>query len=280
VINTATHRAVGVCYCRHKMSHVGKACDAPMAKQKFESCIFTAEEERDYLKLYLGPTMAREGLAEKKIIVWDHNRDLLVHRVNTIYNDPEAAKYAWGAGYHCYETWTGGQPMFENVGVVNEAYPDKKLLFTEGCAESFNPEHYQYWPNAEQYGRSMINAFNNGTVGWTDWNILLDEKGGPNHVENFCFAPIHANTVTGELIRTPSYYYIGHFSKFIRPNAKRIASASSRSQLLCTAFMNEDGSIVTVVMNQSDNAIRYRLIDRNKSADQTIPARAIQTLVY
>jgi ferredoxin len=29
VIRTARHRAVGVCYCRHKMMHVGRACDAP-----------------------------------------------------------------------------------------------------------------------------------------------------------------------------------------------------------------------------------------------------------
>ena len=83
----------------------------------------------------------------------------------------------------------------------------------------------------------MINDFNNGTVGWTDWNILLDEKGGPNHVENFCFAPMHADTQTGELIYTPSYYYIGHFSKFIRPNAKRLNTVSSRSHLLSTSFI-------------------------------------------
>ena len=30
VMQTATHRGVGVCYCRHKISHVGSACDAPM----------------------------------------------------------------------------------------------------------------------------------------------------------------------------------------------------------------------------------------------------------
>jgi ferredoxin len=29
VIRTATHRGVGVCYCRHKMAHVGRSCDAP-----------------------------------------------------------------------------------------------------------------------------------------------------------------------------------------------------------------------------------------------------------
>ncbi len=252
----------------------------PMAKQRWESCIFTAEEERDFLKLHLGPTMAQHGLGDKKIVVWDHNRDLINHRVDVIYKDPEAAKYAWGTGFHWYETWAGGKPMHENVGVVNECYPDKKLLFTEGCAENFDPERYQDWTNAERYGSAMINDFNNGTVGWIDWNILLDEKGGPNHAGNYCFAPVHANTATGKLIYTPAYYCIGQFSKFIRPNARRIASTSSRSQLLCTSFVNDDGSMVTVVMNQSEAPVRYRLIVGTKSADQAIPARAIQTLLY
>jgi len=252
----------------------------PMATQKWESCIYTAEEERDFLKLYLGPTMAQQGFAEKNIIVWDHNRDLINQRVNVIYSDPEAAKYAWGTGFHWYETWAGGTPMFDNVGAVNESYPDKKLLFTEGCVESFNAERYQYWPNAERYGASMINDFNNGTVGWTDWNILLDENGGPNHVGNFCFSPVHANTITGELIFTPSYYYIGHFSKFIRPNAKRVSTVSSRSLLLSTTFVNVDGSMVTVVMNQSDAPVTYKLVVGSNSAVQTIPARGIQTLIY
>jgi glucosylceramidase len=56
-----------------------------MATQKWESCIFTAEEERDFLKNFLGPTMEREGLTDKKIVVWDHNRDLMNHRANTIF---------------------------------------------------------------------------------------------------------------------------------------------------------------------------------------------------
>jgi glucosylceramidase len=252
----------------------------PMATQTWESCIFTAEEERDFLKLYLGPTMAQQGLADKNIIVWDHNRDLINHRIHVIYKDPEAAKYAWGTGFHWYETWTGGKQMYENVRAVYESYPDKKLLFTEGCAEHFNVEHYQYWSNAERYGSAMINDFNNGTVGWTDWNILLDEKGGPNHVGNFCFAPVHANTASGKLMYTPSYYYIGHFSKYIRPNAKRISTVSSRSQLQSTSFVNDDGSIVTVVLNQSDKPVTYKLIVASQSAEQTIPARGIQTVVY
>lgn len=252
----------------------------PMAVQIWESAIYSAEEERDFLRDHLGPVMEKAGLGDKNIVVWDHNRDLITHRANTIFEDPEASKYAWGIGFHWYETWTGGEPMFDNLRNIAESYPDKKLLFTEGTNEKFSRERYQYWPNAERYGNSMINDFNAGTVGWTDWNILLDQNGGPNHVGNFCFAPIHGDTETGELIYTPTYYYIGHFSKFIRPDAQRISTTSSRSSLLATSFINKDGSVATVVMNQSDSAIEYNFILESSAAELTIPAHAMQTLVY
>lgn len=252
----------------------------PMATQRWESMIYTAEEERDFLKNHLGPVMETEGLGDKNIVVWDHNRDLISHRANTIFEDPEASKYAWGIGFHWYENWTGGENMYDNLAIVTESYPSKKLLFTEGANENFSAEKYQYWPNAERYGRSMIQDFNRGAVGWTDWNILLDQNGGPNHVQNFCFAPIHADTNTGELIYTPTYYYIGHFSKFIRPNAKRISTASSRSSLLTTSFKNTDDKIATIVMNQSDDEIVYNFIVGDLETSITIPARAMQTLTY
>lgn len=251
----------------------------PMAVQRWESCIYTAEEERDFLKNHLGPTMEAEGLGDKKIVVWDHNRDLINNRANTIFDDPEASKYAWGIGFHWYENWAGGDPMFSNLGHVQESYPDKKLLFTEGCNERFDANKYQFWPNAERYGKSMINDFNKGTVGWTDWNILLDQNGGPNHVGNFCFAPIHGDTEKGELIYTPSYYYIGHFSKFVRPGAVRVSTVPSRSHLLATSFLNKDGSLVSVVMNQSDQEITYKYYLQSKYTEMTIPARAMQSLI-
>jgi glucosylceramidase len=252
----------------------------PMAVQRWESCIYSAEEERDFLKNHLGPTLEREGLGDKRIVVWDHNRDLINHRANTIFEDPEAAKYAWGIGFHWYETWAGGDPMFSNLGNIKESFPTKNLLFTEGCQEGFREDRYQFWPHAERYGRSIINDFNNGTVGWTDWNILLDQTGGPNHVGNYCFAPIHGDTDTGELIYTPTYYYIGHFSKFIRPGAKRISTVSSRSHLLSTTFVNEDQSMVSVVMNQSDEPIDYKLyVGASQAVSLNIPAHAIQTVV-
>lgn len=252
----------------------------PMAVQRWESCIYTAEEEKDFLKNYLGPTLKKEGLGDKKIIVWDHNRDLISERANTIFEDEEAAKYAWGIGFHWYETWTGGLPKYDNLKNIKESYPSKNMMFTEGCQEGFDTERMYYWPNAERYGNSMINDFNSGVVGWTDWNILLDERGGPNHVQNFCFAPIHANTKTGELTYTPTYYYIGHFSKFINPGAKRVSTTTSRTSLESTSFLNPDGSLITVVMNKTDSNISYKLAIGNCESVIEILPHAMQTIIY
>ncbi len=252
----------------------------PMATQRWESCIYTAEEERDFLKNWLGPTLEKEGLGEKNIVVWDHNRDLMTHRAGVIFEDPEAARYAWGMGFHWYEPWSGGDPMYDNVAEVRNSYPGENLLFTEGCADSFSPGGLFRWSNAERYGSSMIHDFNNGTCGWTDWNILLDMQGGPNHVGNFCFAPVHADLASGELIYTPSYYYIGHFSRFIRPGAVRVSATPSRSSLLTTSFLNTDGTMATVVMNSGNQAVDYLLIVGSSMCRLSVPPRAIQTLVY
>ena len=251
----------------------------PMAKQTWESCIYTAEEERDFLKNYLGPTLENEGLGDKKIIVWDHNRDLLFERANVILSDPEANKYVWGTGFHWYEDWKDGTPMYKNVAAVNDAYPDKNLIFTEGCNEKYDLSRIEDPKLAERYGKAMINDFNNGTVAWTDWNILLDETGGPNHVGNLCFAPVHGNTQTGNLTFTNSYYYIGHFSKFIRPGAKRISTGTTANHLSATSFLNEDGSIVVVALNESDAEIDYMLTIDKKTATLKMPARSIQSII-
>jgi glucosylceramidase len=250
----------------------------PMAKQTWESCMYTAEEERDFIKEYLGPTLAKNGLSSKKLVAWDHNRDLMYQRASTVLKDPEAAKYVWGIGYHWYETWTGSAMQFDNEKRVIESFPDKQLFFTEGCIEKFKLDQVNEWWLGERYGNSMVNDFNSGTAAWTDWNILLDEKGGPNHVSNFCFAPIHYNTQTKQLVYTNIYYYIGHFSKFIRPGAKRIISSSSRDVLQTTAFLNTDGKIAVVVMNKSDEKLTYNLWIKGMAVETTSLPHSISTL--
>lgn len=251
----------------------------PMAIQKWESCIFTATEEKDFLKNFLGPTLQKEQLGNKKVIIWDHNRDLMNQRASEILNDKEAAKYVWGLGFHWYENWRGGEQLYDNVRHAKELFPNLNLIFTEGCLSPFTTVGLKDWKLGESYGCSMINDFNNGTVGWTDWNVLLDETGGPNHVQNFCFAPIHADTRTGKLTYTNEYYYIGHFSKFIQPGARRISCSSSRNSLLTTAFLNTDGKIAVVVMNSGNTKIPYYLWINKKAVSAISLPRSISTLV-
>lgn len=246
----------------------------PMATQTWESCIYTAQEERDFVKNFLGPGLQRARLADVKIIIHDHNRDLMFQRASTILNDPEAAKYVWGTAFHWYV-----RDAFENVKRVQEAFPDKNLLFTEGCADSFDRSKIHDWQWGEKYARSMVNDFNNGSAGWTDWNVLLDEKGGPNHVGNYCYAPVHADVHTGQLIYMNSYYYIGHFSKFIRPGARRISASSNRDQLMTTAFMNPDGKIAVVVLNLTHEKISYHLWVSGKGAETISRPHSISTLL-
>jgi glucosylceramidase len=252
----------------------------PMATQTWESCIFTAEEERDFIKKYLGPTLKKAGLGGKKLMAWDHNRDLIYHRASIILSDPEASKYLWGLGFHWYETWTGSAMQFDNVKRVHESFPYKNLMMTEGCVEKFDSTRINDWSYGERYAHSMINDFNSGACGWTDWNVLLDEKGGPNHANNFCAAPVIADTRTGTVVYANSYYYIGHFSKFIRPGAKRIISSSNRDILQTTAFQNADGKTTVVVMNSSDLKMPYRLCIKGKAAKTESLPHSITTLVF
>lgn len=246
----------------------------PMAVQKWESCFFTAEEERDFVRDHLGPVLAKNGLGDRKLITWDHNRTLMYERASVMLDDPAAAKYVWGVGFHWYVN-----DSYDNVRRVQEAYPAAHLLLTEACLYPWDRAKLGEWHWGESYGTALIHDFNNGAEGWTDWNILLDETGGPNHVQNFCYAPVHADTQTGELLYMNSFYYLGHFSKFIRPGARRIISSATTDVLQTTAFRNTDGSIAVVVLNTTDQDQPFTLKLAGNVAEAASPAHSIITLV-
>jgi len=250
----------------------------PMATQTWESMLYSAEEETRFLGDYLGPALSKAGMQDKKIIVWDHNRDLLPQRAAHIMSDPKARPYVWGIGFHWYETWTKGQPMHRNVAAVHAAYPDVALLMTEATVEKFDPARLQDWANGERYGSEIMADLNAGAAGWIDWNMLLDSRGGPNHVGNYCFALLHASD-DGQLIYTPSYAYMGHFTRYIKPGARRVGATTSRSTLDTVAFRNGDGKLAVVVMNRLEAAQRYRLMIDGVETTVEIPARAIQTVL-
>jgi glucosylceramidase len=246
----------------------------PAAVQSWESCIYTGEEERDFVKNYMGPTLEKAKMSGVKLIIWDHNRGLMYQRAKVVLEDPEASKFVWGTGFHWY---TGDH--FDNVRLVSEAFPDKKLIFTEGCTYPFNYDSLKIYKQGEVYGKSVLMDINNGASAWTDWNILLDETGGPNHVGNFCEAPVIGNTKTGEVIYKDSYYYLGHFSKFFRPGAKRITCSSNADELLSTAVINPDGSIAVVVLNLGDKDINYKVWIENKAVTAKSLKHSIVTLI-
>ena len=227
----------------------------PAATQAWDSCIYSAEAERDFVRDHLGPELAAAGLARIKIVIWDHNRDLMVERASVVYSDPEAAKFVWGTGFHWY-----GENHFEHVQLLHDAWPDKQLLFTEGCQEG--GPHTGEWELGERYATSIINDLNRWTVGWIDWNLLLDATGGPNHVGNLCSAPILAAADDDHnggqvLAHQSSFWYLGHFARFIKPGAQRVLCAATREDLQCTAFANPDGTVVAVVMNRSSDTITF-----------------------
>ncbi|MCG3156650.1 MAG: hypothetical protein DKINENOH_03274 [bacterium] len=246
----------------------------PMAVQTWESCIFTAAEERDFVKYHLGPALERAGLSRLKLMIWDHNRGIMYQRAKVVYDDPEASKYVWGAGFH----WYVGD-HFDNVRLVHDAYPDKELVFTEGTEANFDANKVKDWQWGEVFGKSIIMDLNNWASGWVAWNVILDERGGPNHVGNFCMAPIICNTKTGELTYMNSFYYLGHFSRFLRPGAKRIICSSNHDDLLATAFLNPDGKIAVVVMNQTEKEIEFHTWIENQAVKTNSPAHSIVTLV-
>jgi glucosylceramidase len=129
----------------------------------------------------------------------------------------------------------------------------------------------------------MINDLNRWTVGWVDWNLLLDEQGGPNHVGNYCSAPIIADTRirnSDGILKQSSYYYIGHFSRFIRPGAERIICAPTLDELEATAFRNLDGIIAVVVMNRTDESIKFALKYNNLTTITETPAHSISTFRF
>jgi glucosylceramidase len=246
----------------------------PMSVQKFESCIFTGEEECDFIKNHLGPALHKNNLSNVNLMIWDHNRGIMYQRAKSVYDDPEAAKYVWGMGYH----WYVGD-HFDNVRLVHDSYPEKKLLFTEGTVASFDKNRLSEWHWGEQYALSMIMDLNNWAVGWVDLNLILDENGGPNHVENYCMAPMIGNTQTGEIFYMNSFYYIGHFTKFILPGARRIISSSNDDRLLSTSFINPDGKVIVVVLNRTEKNIEFKSWLAGKSTVATSPAHSILTMI-
>lgn len=244
----------------------------PDAAQSWESCLYSPTEERDFIVEHLGPALENAQLSDVKLFGWDHNRNGIVERAGVLLDNPRSAKYLAGLALHWYQ-----EEDFAATAQVLKRFPNKQVLFTEGCVEG--GPHLNEWEPAERYARNMIGDFTSGICGFIDWNIALDTQGGPNHVGNFCHAPVLVDTKSGAVHVQPSFYYIAHFSKFVAAGARRIASTNRDDALQSIAFLNPDGSRVVIVANPTDAARDITLSVGDKSRATTLPAHAIQTHV-
>ena len=242
----------------------------PKAVQKWDSCVYTAEEERDFVKNHLGKKMEELGI---KILFWDHNKERIIERAMVMLSDEEAAKYIYGVAFH----WYSGD-HFEQLDMFHRLYPAKKLVFSEGCYEYSKGQEDTY-KIGEKYAHDMIGNFNNYCTMFCDWNLLLNEQGGPNHVGNYCDAPIMADTKNDKVYLHESYYYIGHFSKYIKRGAKRIGSSKWTEELETVAFKNPDGTIVSVVLNRTDRDMAYYFSLNGQLVEAVAEGHSIATYI-
>ncbi len=262
----------------------------PKAVQIWESCIYTAEEEREFLCEYLRPALDQAGWTGK-VLIWDHNKERVYTRVKTILEDPRARKAVGGIAFH----WYSGD-HFDNLRLVREQYPEFELVFTEGCIELNGGTSMSQkavgdggaistsqspWEFGECYAYDMIGDFNNGMSGFLDWNVLLDERGGMNHVDNFCGAPLIYDHNEKKLLRQSSYCFIRHMSAYVPAGSRVVAHSCYRGDISVATFLTPEEKLVAVVLNQQEEDVSFVLNDvsNNTLAPITVPGKSITTLI-
>jgi glucosylceramidase len=245
------------------------------AKQIWESCVYTGYEEKEFAKNYLAPALKAAGFGSIKILIWDHNRERAYDRARDAFTDPEASKVIDGVAIH----WYSGD-HFDALDAIRARWPDKMMMYTEGGSGSMLRAGLSQFAQAERYVYNIINDINHGVCGWIYWNLILDEKGGPNHVGGRSNAPINANTITGELDYMISLYYLSHFSKYVRPGCVRIPCSRYTPDLEATAFLTPEGGKVAVIMNKTDKVVKFTLRYCEQLADFVAPRHSIITLLF
>ena len=214
-------------------------------------------------------------MGDTKILVWDHNKDEIVPCADTILSDPEAARFVWGIAFH----WYSGDD-FEQLAEVH-THVSRTSTWCSPKAARRGACDSASWDLGERYGHAIIGDLNHGAAGWIDWNMVLNREGGPNHVGNFCDAPIIADTEAGKVHYQSSYYYLAHFSRYFLPGSVMVETAFDAAPgLEGTACRRPDGSMAVVVMNTDGAHRRFQVRDGDRCATTELPGHSIATLLY
>lgn len=247
----------------------------PNATQTWDSCVFTAIEEGNFATKFLRKALDEQGLSEVKIAIWDHNKDCILERVNETFTVEESKEAIDGIAFHWY---TGDH--FEQLRAVHNKFPEKELIFTEGCVEYSRFKGNNQVENAEMYLHDIIGNINAGTCGYIDWNLLLDVEGGPNHVGNYCDAPIMYDKTTDQLDIKLTYYYIGHLSRYVKKGARKMLVSSYTDKIETVGFLNPDGSKVLVLLNRCDEDKVAVISECGYTCELNVGAHHIMTLCW
>ncbi|WP_242120029.1 glycoside hydrolase family 30 protein [Aestuariivivens sediminicola] len=269
----------------------------------WESMHFTPKEMTHFVKDYLGPKLEEDGKGDIKILGYDQNREHLKEWVDSQYENEETSKYFDGTAVHWYASTFDYFP--EELQYAHNKAPEKLLIQSEACVDAeipvwkddawywrkeatdwgwdWAPEkdkylHPKYAP-VNRYARDIIGCLNNWVDGWVDWNMVLDRQGGPNWFKNWCVAPVIVDPERDEVYFTPLYYTMAHFSRFIRPGATIIGVENADENLMVTAAINPDQSIVIVIFNEFDTPKSIRLNLNGRTASFSIDAKALQSIV-
>uniref|UniRef100_A0A914E5G8 Glucosylceramidase n=1 Tax=Acrobeloides nanus TaxID=290746 RepID=A0A914E5G8_9BILA len=256
----------------------------PVASSSFQSMLFNSSQERDFAKNYWGQTMRSNPTTNNlKLMILDDNRQRVTDYTDTVFNDTDSSKYIDGCAIHWYND-DATRP--ESLTTTHEKHPDKFLLYTEACNEGgVKPGQ---WSQADNYMKHIMPVLQNWVVGWTDWNLCLDPRGGPNWDNNFVDSPIIVSNTSNEFEKQPMYYALGHIAKFIVPDSVMIANHisglnSNTKQLIeSIAAVNPAGQKV-IVINNRDVATSYPVSIVNKKGavlNLNLEASSFTSIVY
>lgn len=223
------------------------------AAQTWDSCIYTAAQEKEFLENHMHQALVKHGLKEIEIFIWDHNKERAFERAAQTVSG-KAAEMVAGVACH----WYSGD-HFESLDLLRRLYPDLRLIVSESCIEYSKFDGADESINAARLSHEIIGDLNHGVTAFYDWNILLDKNGGPNHVGNYCQAPFLYDTIQKELLPQQIQKHFYHFSHFIVPGAKRIGFSRYTEKLDMTAYKNPDGTLIVVMLNRGDEVIPVTL---------------------
>ena len=258
-----------------------------IAATDWDSCVWTAGEQKKFLTENLYPEFKKADLLDKVgIFIWDHNKERVLEWSMDMLDDTTMEMVA-GIAFH----WYSGD-HFEAVQMTHEKFPGKTLMLSECCVlhrpgqasfyEEFGvprtmlPEHAEE-KDAQDYAHDIIGNLNAGMNRWIDWNICVDEKGGPRH-KPMGFAAgciVEGHTYSKKM----TYYYIRQFSEYIKPGAKRIGFSRCDDKVEITAAKNKDDSITIVLLNRGNEDGFYAVRMNGDIIKICVPAGTISTVV-